>query len=117
MCFKFRKLGHIKVNRPLLNRDKYKKKKKKVVFATSDKIDKSESEDSNKRKELLSCFMVLSNEVTTLNSNLHNCINKFDMPCYDELSRVLIELHKDVTSLKNEALKLKFSPLSKEMKY
>lgn len=79
-----------------------------------DGIDKSE-EAPGEEKKFLNCFMVLSNEVIKLNSNLDWPFDQFDMSSFDELSHVLNELYNDMTSLfmKNKALELKL--LSKQI--
>lgn len=54
-------------------------------------IDKTESEEeSDKRKESVNYFMVLSNEVTNSNWKLDNAIGQFDIPSYDELSQAFM---------------------------
>ena len=100
MCFKCKKLGHIKYDCPLY-KSKAKRRMKKAMMATW-----SESEESSEKeneKEVANMYFMVINELDDVNSNFSD----------EDMHDVFEELYEDFEklSLKNNSLKKKIQEL------
>ena len=96
MCFKCKKLGHIKYDCPLY-KSKAKRRMKKAMMATW-----SESEESSEKeneKEVANMYFMVINELDDVNSNFSD----------EDMHDVFEELYEDFERLgsKNDFLKMK----------
>lgn len=115
ICFKCKKPGSIRTDFPLLNKAKFKKKKK--VCANWDDVDAIETKDgSDEEGPSLVCFMALLNEIINVNSNYYRFgdLDDDNLPSL-ELSNSFNDLYDDMTSLssKNTEFKKKITILIK----
>ena len=96
VCFKFKKLGHIKYNCPLY-KSEAKKRMKKAMMGTWSESEES-SEEENEKEVTNMCFMEID-ELDEVNFNIS----------YDGIHDVFKELYKDFEKLglKNVFLKKK----------
>ena len=101
VCFKCKKLRHIKYDCPLY-KSEAKKKRKKTMMATWSESENESSKEENEKKVANMCFMAI-NELDKVNSNFS------DVDMHD----VFEELYEDFEklSLKNNSLKKKIQEL------
>ena len=104
VCFKCKKLGHIKYDCPLY-KNEAKRRKKKVIMATWSESEDQSSEEENEKEMANMCSMAID-ELDEVNSNLSD----------EDIHDAFEELYEDFEKLdlKNISLKKKVQQLEEK---